>query len=90
MVALRVVLGILLVVAAAIAVVPALVMFDLVSGGTGWGLCETGLGSCAMGYFDGPELFAVLTLALFVVLAGTAACVRGMHYLEMRARNGAI
>jgi len=84
MLALRVALGVLLVIAAAIAVVPALVLFDLVSGGTGWGLCQTGLSSCNTGYFAAPELAVLLIVSLFIVLAGSAACLRGIRYLEKR------
>lgn len=81
MTALRIALGILLVIAAGIAAIPALVLFDLVSGGTGWGLCDTGLSSCSTGYFAGPELFAILTVSLFVVLALAAICLRALRHL---------
>jgi len=84
MTALRITLGVLLVIAAAVAAVPALVLFDLVSGGTGWGLCETGLSSCSTGYFAGPELFALLTVVMFVILALAAMCLRALRHLGSR------
>lgn len=82
--ALRIVIVVLLLVAAAIAVVPALVLFDLVSGGTGWGLCPTGLAVCDPGYFAGPELFAILSVSLFVVLGLVVGCLRLLRHLTGR------
>jgi hypothetical protein len=83
----RIALGVLLVIAAAIAVVPALVLFDLVSGGTGWGLCPTGLALCDPGYLAGPELFGVLAVALFIVVGLAAMCLKVLRHLEDRARR---
>jgi hypothetical protein len=90
MLPIRIALGVLLVAAAVIAVVPALVLFDLVNGGTGWGLCSTGLAGCDPGYFAGPELFAGLSIALFIVLGFAAMLLKVLHHLEGRAqvRNG--
>jgi hypothetical protein len=84
MLAIRIALGILLAAAAAIAVVPSLVLFDLVNGGTGFGLCATGLAGCDPGYFAGPELFAILSIALFIVLGTAAMLLKVLHHLEDR------
>jgi hypothetical protein len=79
---LRVVLGILIAIAAAIVVIPVFVVFDLVSGGTAFGLCPTGLRTCEPGYFAWAELLGILLLALFVLGAGMALCVRGIRHFQ--------
>lgn len=48
----------------AVAAIPMLVLADLLGDGDGWGLCPNGLGSCRTSYFHGPELFAMLIIAL--------------------------
>jgi hypothetical protein len=64
----RVIIGVLILAIAAVALVPMLVLIDLVSGGDGWGLCPDGLGACRSSYFDGPELAAGLSILVFVLL----------------------
>ncbi|MEZ5176223.1 MAG: hypothetical protein R2823_08480 [Acidimicrobiia bacterium] len=65
MIAVRVVLGALIVLLAAVVVLPAVVLVDLVTGGSGLGLCPDGLGTCE------TSLFTLLELALvFGALAG--------------------
>ncbi len=81
---LRVLLGLLFAAVGAVAAVPLLVLVDLSSGGTGLGLCPGGLGSCRASYFTAPELFAILTLGLFVLLAAIAGCLRGTRRLQAR------
>lgn len=83
-VVLRIVLGVLLAVVAAVLVVPLLIVFDLASGGTAFGLCPTGLRACQPGYFTGVELLGVLLLVLFVAIAGIGLCARGIRYLDAR------
>lgn len=55
-------------VAVAIAVIPVLVMIDLLGDGTGLGLCPQGLEACAKPYSTGPELVVILTIGLFLVV----------------------
>ena len=81
---LRVILGILLAVVAAVVVVPLFLVFDLASGGTAFGLCPAGLRRCEPGYFTGVELLAVLLLVLFAAIGGIALCTRGIRYFEER------
>lgn len=66
--ALRVLIGLLLVAIFMVAIIPLLVLLDLSDGGTGWGLCPNGLGSCRTSYFDGFELLAFLAIVLFALL----------------------
>ena len=83
-VALRVIVGILLAVVAGVLVVPLLIVFDLVSGGTAFGLCPSGLRACQPGYFTGIELLAGLLLVLFVAIAGIGLCGRAIRHFEER------
>jgi len=81
---LRVAIGSLIAVVLAIAIVPLLVLRDLNSGGTGWGLCSEGIGGCSTSYFAGFELIAVLLLALFGALALLRVATRALRFVEHR------
>ncbi len=63
----RVAIFLLVVAAIGIAVVPILVMVDLLGGGTGWGLCPGGLESCDNPYTTPFELLLILVVGLFLV-----------------------
>lgn len=82
LIVLRILLGVLVAVAVATALVPMLVIADLAGGGSGWGLCPDGLGTCSTSYFTGPELLAFLLVVLFATLAGIAVCSRWIRRLE--------
>lgn len=69
--------------AAALAAVPLVLLLDLASGGTGYGLCPGGVIRCRNPYEAAPELSGILTAALFVVVAG----LRGTTLLTRRLRN---
>jgi hypothetical protein len=56
--------------AVVLAAVPLIVLLDLADGGTGYGLCPGGVTTCRNPYTAAPELSLVLTLGLFVVVAG--------------------
>jgi hypothetical protein len=64
----RVAIVILVLAAIGIAVVPILVMVDLLGGGTGWGLCPGGLESCDNPYTTPFELLIMLAGGLFAVI----------------------
>jgi len=76
---LRTLLGILVAIAAATIAVPILVLADLAGGGSGWGLCPGGLSTCSTSYFAGPELAIILLGVLFVMLGGSALCLRALR-----------
>lgn len=82
LIVLRTLLGVLIAVAIATALVPMLVVTDLAGGGSGWGLCPDGIGTCSSSYFAGPELLALLLVVLFAILAGIAVCTRWIRRLE--------
>jgi hypothetical protein len=65
-----------------IAVVPILILIDLLGGGTGWGLCPQGLDMCSPHYTTAPEFLLILTVALFLVVAGIRLLVRLARRLQ--------
>ncbi len=71
-------MGAFLLIAAAIAIatVPILVLIDLLGGGTGWGLCPDGLEACDRPYSAGAELIIVLSVGMFLAVAGIRALMR--------------
>jgi len=68
--------------ALAVTAVPLVVLLDLSSGGSGWGLCPRGLAGCDTPYTAGPELAAGLALALFALLAGIRILSRLIRRIE--------
>jgi hypothetical protein len=64
--------------------VPLLVLLDLASGGTGYGLCGDGLTDCATGYASGPELAVGLALLLFGLIATLRVMMRIVRRMERR------
>ena len=79
MVAVRIALGVLVALMAIVVAVPAIVLVDLVSGGTGLGLCPDGLGRCDASAFAGAELLILLGLLAAAVGSGIALCLRAMR-----------
>jgi hypothetical protein len=63
-----------------IAMVPILVLIDLLDGGTGWGLCQAGIEACANPYTTAAEFAVILTL-------GFLASVMGIRILMRLARR---
>lgn len=78
----RVLMGILIALGALVLVVPAAVLVDLMSGGTGFGLCPNGLGACETSMYMMAELTIILAVCLAVIGAGIAGCVRLIRRLE--------
>jgi hypothetical protein len=68
MTGIRITIGLIIAAIVAVALIPMLVLLDLAGGGDGWGLCEGGIAACSTSYFDGPELLAMLLIALFLLL----------------------
>lgn len=69
-----------------VALVPLLVLLDLVGGGTGWGICPQGLDSCETSYFDGPELLALLSLGMLLLVAALRALIN-VRRMMLRRRE---
>ncbi|GMQ93497.1 MAG: hypothetical protein BMS9Abin12_0974 [Acidimicrobiia bacterium] len=72
----RILLGALLGVLVLVVAFPAVVLIDLVSGGTGLGLCREGLGTCSAGVYAGAELLVVLSGIIVVLALFIALCLR--------------
>lgn len=70
----RVVLGGLVAMLVVVVALPAVVLLDLVAGGTGLGLCPTGLGTCTTSAFAVMELLGILAVAVTLIGAGVVGC----------------
>lgn len=78
----RLAVFILVLVAIGLGIVPILVLIDLLGGGTGWGLCPGGLEFCDKPFSTGAELIVILTLGLFLAVAGIRLLARVARRLE--------
>lgn len=78
----RVAIVLLVAAAVGIAVVPILVMVDLLGGGTGWGLCPGGLESCDNSYTTPFELLVILVVGLFLVILAIRIVMRLARRLQ--------
>jgi hypothetical protein len=78
-------LGVFILSAAAIgiALIPILVLIDLLDGGTGWGLCPQGIEACNNPYTTAAEFGIVLTIGLFLSVLG----IRLLMKLARRLRS---
>jgi hypothetical protein len=78
-------LGVFILSAAAIgiALIPILVLIDLLDGGTGWGLCPQGIEACNNPYTTAAEFGILLTVGLFLSVLG----IRLLMKLARRLRS---
>jgi hypothetical protein len=79
MIFVRLLLGGLVALLVVVVAIPAIVLLNLVAGGTGLGLCETGLGTCSTSAYALMELLVVLVGTVAIVGAGIAGC---LHILN--------
>lgn len=68
--------------AVGIAIVPILVLLDLIGGGTGYGLCPNGLEACEKPYSTAAEFAVVLTLGLGLAVLGIRLLMRLARRLQ--------
>ena len=87
MIVVKIALGGLVALLAFVIAVPAVVLMDLVLGGTGLGLCPEGLGACSTSMFGAMELLLVILVVASVLGVGVAGCLR---LLSRRQRVGAV
>lgn len=78
----RIAILLLIVAAIGIAVVPLLVMLDLLQGGTGWGLCPGGIEACDVPYTTPYEFLLILILAMFLVVLAIRLVMRLARRLQ--------
>lgn len=69
-------------VAVGLAVVPIVVLIDLVGGGTGYGLCPGGIENCDRPYTTGAEIVIILILSLFLVILAIRLLMRLARRLQ--------
>ena len=81
---LRIAIGVVVAAIVAVAALPLFVLRDLSSGGTGFGLCEGGVGACENSYFSGFEIVVGLVVAIAVLLAGLALLWRALRIVQKR------
>ncbi len=67
-----------------IAMVPILVLIDLLDGGTGWGLCPAGIEACANPFTTAAEFAVILTLGFL----GSVMGIRLLMRLARRLQSG--
>ncbi|MEX1133468.1 MAG: hypothetical protein WED83_01330 [Acidimicrobiia bacterium] len=65
-----------------IAIVPILVMIDLLDGGSGWGLCPAGLQACANPYTTAAEFAVMLTLGFLATVIGIRLLMRLARHIR--------
>jgi len=80
----RVLIGVLVAAIIGIALIPLLILLDLRSGGTGWGLCDGGFGACRTSYFAGFELVAGLLVVMLALVLAIGLLIRLLRHLRDR------
>lgn len=83
----RLIRMVLILAAVGLAAVPLLVMLDLASGGSGYGLCPGGIAECRNPYTAAPELSITLTVTLMVVLGGLRVANRADRRFQRQRRT---
>jgi hypothetical protein len=78
----RLAVFILVVLAIGIGIVPILVLIDLLDGGSGWGLCPGGLQACDKPFTTGAEMILLLTIGMFLTVAGIRLLMRLARKLQ--------
>lgn len=84
--AIRILVLLLALIALGMLLVPVLVLVNLVSGGTGYGLCSGGIENCNLPYSAGAELLILLSIALFAVLMVIRWLMRLARRLQAQTR----
>ena len=90
MTGIRIVIAVVIGSIVVVALIPMIALVDLAGGGDGLGLCPDGIGSCRTSYFDGPELLAILTILLFLLLMILRAAFHVRQILEERQIDDAL
>ena len=90
MTAVRIVIGLVIASIVVVALVPMVALVDLAGGGDGFGLCPEGIRSCETSYFEGPELLAILTILLFLLLMILRTAFHVRRLVEARQLEGAL
>lgn len=81
----RLLIGMVISLITLVVLLPMLALLDLAGGGTGFGLCPGGLGSCRSSYFDGPELAGILVLIVVLLSVVLRSLIKARDAVEGRA-----
>lgn len=79
---LKILRGFLIVVALLLSIVPPALLVDLLTGGTGYGLCPEGLMGCETAYLTGPAYALRVLGGLFLVTLGVRLLSRIITHME--------
>jgi len=79
---LRAVVAALLLTILFVAAIPLFLLLDLTAGGSGRGLCPSGLSGCETTYTAGPELAVILVVTIFALVAAVRFTMRAIRRLE--------
>ena len=74
--------GLFIVVALLLAILPPALLVDLLTGGTGYGLCPEGLAGCNSAYLTGPSLALRVLGGLVLVTLGIRLLSRIVSHVE--------
>lgn len=74
--------GLLILVALLLAAVPPALLVDLLTGGTGYGLCPEGLAGCDTAYLAGPALALRVLGGLVLITLGVRLLSRIISHVE--------
>lgn len=74
--------GLLILVALLLAIIPPALLVDLLTGGTGYGLCPEGLEGCNTAYLTGPALALRVLGGLVLVTLGIRLLSRIVSHVE--------
>ena len=83
---LKVLRGLLILVALLLAVIPLVMLISLLAGGSGYGLCLDGLAGCDTSPLVGPAVAARIFLALLLVAAAIRLTSRLLTRVEKHRR----
>lgn len=78
----RVLIGVLVVGAVALAVIPLIAALDLARGGNGFGICPEGVWLCASPYVPVARLTGLVALGMGAVAVGVRLARRGLRWAE--------
>ena len=78
----RILIGALVVIAIALAVIPLLAALDLARGGSGFGICPEGVWLCAAPYGPVVRLTGLVGLGMGAVAVGIRLARRGLRWAE--------
>lgn len=81
----RMLIGALVLVAIALAVIPLLAALDLARGGSGFGICPEGVWLCESPYLPVARLTGMVALGMAGVAVGIRLARRGLRWAEREA-----